>query len=665
MGGEKDPLFIVNSQLITKVTRTLIPLAAAIALTACGDDTPAKPEFPIAVPLDFETNPLRSESKVTRVHEAIAESISELRPGDCSALGDILADGFWARFGDPAKGRKVEDSTLAIHVLERSDAREMGPDEFVAAFHSILAGWQTIERSTFELDRFYLHPTGESATGRAELYLAGELVNGGRADCRLILDVALQDTLSGWCFRQIDLVKATTIDGEVKPFVDITRSSGFSAFMSRANRRMLQSFVDEHRVLALGGLSAVDWNRDGFPDVIVSLDGGFCTLLLNDGRGGFIPHKTPVELPRNCGVFLLHMDLDGDGKEELVSSRELDFVGETGHFGIYVQTEDGWEHRPKALTFANPIGLRGVKTQAVVPFDANGDGLMDLYFGVYGTAESRGEDYNLVESHDGGRNYLFINQGNLEFREESAERGLSGVQYTYVALPYDFDDDGDIDLFEGNDFGPNTLWLNDGKGHFQRDADSIIGKESAYSMGVTFGDHDDDGQPSLYVVNMSSEAGERIGRTLEGLSDEMRERVLTIASGNWLYNQGPDGEWKEEAAKFGCAEGEWGWGAMFCDLDGDGDEDLFATNGFTSHRDASLPDWDPYFWRQVAVDGVMLEMGADSYDANADSPFEGSYAGYQRDRLFYKADGDDDAFYDAAWHFGLDNLEDGRCALPI
>lgn len=655
----------MNSQLITKVTRTLLPTIAAIALGGCGGETEPELEFPIQAPAVLEGNSLRSEAKVARVHEAISETLAELSPGRWGALNGILTEGFRARFAEASAGSVVADSEFDIRVLEGADARGMDRSEFVRAFASVLEGWRTLERSSFELDRFYLDPSGERATGRAEIYLAGELSKGGRADYRLIADVALEDTMSGWCFTQLDLLKATSISGKVKPFVDITRSAGLSVFPSRANQQMLQSFMDDHRVLALGGITAADWNRDGFMDVIVSVDGSLCSVLVNDGRGGFIPQKGPIELPMNCGVFLLHMDLDGDGKEELVSSRELDYSGESGHFGIYVETESGWQPRLDALKFSNPAGLRGVKAQTVVPFDANGDGLLDLFFGVYGTGLSRGEGYNLVESHDGGRNYLFINQGNLQFREESEERGLSGVQYTYVALPYDFDGDGDTDLFEGNDFGPNKLWLNDGKGHFSADEDSALAQGSAYSMGVTLGDHDDDGRPSLYVVNMSSEAGERIARTSEGLSDEMRERVLTIASGNWLFNQGLDGEWIEQAAEFDCAEGEWGWGAVFCDLDGDGDEELFATNGFTSHHNPTLPDWDPYFWRQVATDGVLMEMGAKSYDVNADSPFEGSYAGYQRDRLFYKADGDDDHFYDTAWHYGLDNLEDGRCVLPF
>jgi len=646
------------------MARPRLLLTALFALTACSEAPPALPHVPVERPAEFVRSILRSEAAVAELHETMAKKLEQSAPGNIA----IDAAG---RFPDPREGRLVPDAALTIRVVDGPGDVLLSRKELRARLSELTAGWTELSRASFELDRFWLDVSGGRATGRAELYLAGPLASGGRADLRALFDVEFSKGLvGGWSLDVLDLFECTTIEGAVPLFRDVTAATGFTFGMSPANRALLQDFIDEHRVLALSGLSACDWNRDGHPDVIACLGGSLATLFLNDGQGGFVPRELPIEAPNDAGISALYADLDGDGFEELVSSRVLRFEGDQASCGLYVRDGDGWSLDEAAFTFRNDVGLRGVGVQTIVPIDIDEDGDLDLFFGVYGTHESRGEEYNLVEAHDGGYNHLFVNQGDLKFREETSLRGLGGKQYTYVALPHDFDHDGDTDLFEGNDFGPNVLWVNDGGGRFEPKGDSVFEGESAYTMGVTLADHDDDGEFSMYVVNMSSEAGERIGRIADDISERTRERVLTIAGGNFLYTDraatdGAERGWYEHARAARVAEGEWGWGAMFCDLDGDGDEELLATNGFTSHADPDLPDWDSLFWRQVATDGALLERGERTFDVNADQNFSGSYAGYQRDRLFYKADSDDDVFYDAAWHFGLDHIEDGRCVVPL
>ncbi len=638
--------------------RRLAPLLAL--LVACGDGS--APTFPIEPPATFVRSILRSEAIVDELHALVGAALERSAPGRVELAAP-------ARFPDPREGRTLPDARLEFRLTEGGGEEVLAPAALAARLSALTADWTELARRSFELDRFFLAEDGRRATGRAELRLAGPRRGGGRADLRATCEVEFRvDEAGAWRLAALDLVEAIWIAGEAPLFRDVTAATGFTFGMSEANRAMLQSFIDEHRVLALTGLSACDWNRDGFPDLVASMGGALAVLFLNDGAGGFVPRELPVEAPNDAGIFALVVDLDGDGVEEIVGSRVLRYAGDRASCGLYRREGDGWRLDGSAFTFANPVGLRGVAVQTIVPFDLEGDGDLDLFFGVYGTHESRGDSYNLVEAHDGGENHLFLNEGGLRFREVTAERGLGGVQYTYVALAHDFDGDGDTDLFEGNDFGPNRLWWNDGEGRFTSSGDAVFEGESAYTMGVTLADHDDDGRLSMYVVNMSSEAGERIGRIAGDLSERTRERILTIASGNFLYaEQVGEGapSWVPVPGAAGAAEGEWGWGAMFCDLDGDGDEELVALDGFTSHADPALPDWDSLFWRQVATDGALLERGAMSFDVNADQPFEGSYAGYQRDRLWVEPDGARGRFFDAAYLYGLDRIEDGRCVVPL
>ena len=634
--------------------RHLTPLAVLLAACSAGEEPP----FPIEPQVPFVRSILRSEAVVDELHERMEAALERSEPGRIELEAH-------ARFPDPREGRLLPDAHLEFRLTEGPGDEVLEPEQLAARLSELTAGWTELARRSFELDRLFLAEDGGRATGRAELRLAGPRAEGGRADLRATCEVEfLREQGAAWELARLDLVEASLVEGEVSLLRDISGPTGFGFGMSEANRLMLQSFIDEHRVLALTGLSACDWNRDGHPDLVASMGGALAVLFENDGSGGFLPRELPIEAPNDAGIFALVVDLDGDGVEELVSSRVLRYEGEEASCGLYQRSGDAWELDENAFTFANPVGLRGVAVQTIVPFDLEGDGDLDLFFGVYGTHDSRGDAYNLVEAHDGGANHLFLNEGGLRFREVTAERGLSGIQYTYVALPHDFDGDGDTDLFEGNDFGPNRLWWNDGAGHFTSSGEAFAEGESAYTMGVTLADHDDDGALSMYVVNMSSEAGERIGRIAGDLEDRTRERVLLIAAGNELHQE-TEGGWEAVPAASGAAEGEWGWGAMFFDLDGDGDEELIALDGFTSHSNPELPDWDSLFWRQVATDAALLERGAMSFDVNADQPFEGSYAGYQRDRLWVEPDGARGRFFEVAYLYGLDGLEDGRCVVPL
>ncbi|MFT7671118.1 MAG: tetratricopeptide (TPR) repeat protein [Planctomycetota bacterium] len=640
-----------------RIIHALLIAALACALSGCGGEP--RGEFPIHAPADVVHGILRSEAAAQLCQERVTAHLQ-------GSLLDALSADFVARFCVLTGGVVIADELLTIKVFDGTDGALLPGENFVERLSLFTHDWSEVVIAEFELDEFLLDTSGKRAAGRAELYLAGERKTGGRADFRAICEVDFErQDGANWLLRRLDLVRATSIVSEFSRFLDVSDATGLHQNVSDENAAMLQAYVDEHRTLSLGGLSAVDWNEDGSWDLLATLDDEISTLFLNDGEGGFVPAKLPPSAPHENGISLLHVDLDGDGVRELVSSKVGSYDGDRASAGLYHLEDGQWVLDPLAFTFENPIGLRGVSPTTVVPIDVNGDGLLDLFFGVYGTNSSRGENYNLVESHDGADNYLFINKGNLTFVEESELRGISGVQYTYVALPLDFDGDGDEDLFEGNDFGPNTLWLNDGSGHFRADEDSVFAGKSAYTMGVSLADHDDDGNLSLYVVNMSSEAGKRVSRIADGISEGMRQRIWTIADGNMLYTQDGDGDWIEVTSGSGTAEGEWGWGALFADVDGDGDDEIFATNGFTSHSNADLGDWDTYFWRQVATDGALLERGEKTHDINVDLRFEGSYAGRQRDRLFYAPSGDPDCFVDAAWHFGLDSSLDGRCVVFV
>jgi hypothetical protein len=157
-------------------------------------------------------------------------------------------------------------------------------------------------------------------------------------------------------------------------------------------------------------------------------------------------------------------------------------------------------------------GLEGRKgwKSGITMADVNGDGLLDIYVCHSGkdTPEQR-------------RNELFINKGNLKFEEMSKAYGVDDPSYSTVGAFFDYDHDGDLDLFilatnvkvirgmeldkarnEDDPYAGDKLLRNDGN-HFTdvTQKAGIVSNGLGYGLGVAIADLNKDGWPDIYVTN--------------------------------------------------------------------------------------------------------------------------------------------------------------------
>ncbi len=150
----------------------------------------------------------------------------------------------------------------------------------------------------------------------------------------------------------------------------------------------------------------------------------------------------------------------------------------------------------------------GWKT-GVTMADVNGDGLLDIYICYSGKdAAVRG-------------NQLFINQGNLHFKEEAAQYGLADSGYCTQAAFFDYDNDGDLDMFllrhsikkidngelatyrgQIDPLAGDKLYENR-NGHFVDVSQQAGLRQSplTFGLGIAIADINQDGWPDIYVTN--------------------------------------------------------------------------------------------------------------------------------------------------------------------
>lgn len=335
------------------------------------------------------------------------------------------------------------------------------------------------------------------------------------------------------------------------------------------NRR--ETFVDVTAKSGAGdtgaGMGALFFDGDGDGDLdLYVANYGRDTLLANDGRGGFEDVSAAAGLKHelwSASVVAADPDVDGDLDVYVTSYLDYDLekMPAANELGRY-QREDPIEMLPFAFPGQRNVYLRNVTS--------SGDG--------HPRFEDATEALGLADELGRGMQAVF----------------------------WDFDDDGDQDLYVANDVSYNVLFRNEGDGTF-RDVSFATGMDDPRGgMGVAVGDIEGDGDFDLFLTNWELEAN-AIYRNNVVSQSSRRHRVATFRDITVTAGLGPWGI------------GFTSWGVELFDADNDGDLDAFVANGYTSpdYESTGICIGQPNHWFENDGKGRFTEASASAGPALA------------------------------------------------
>lgn len=348
------------------------------------------------------------------------------------------------------------------------------------------------------------------------------------------------------------------------------------------------------------GAAIADYDGDGFEDIFVAGEAGDNHLWKNNHNATYTDMAATAGIPLTAAASVsgaTFADIDNDGHPDLL------LLGGPQATNIVL-------HNNGNGTFTDITATSGLAGSAVNNFSAtwgdyDNDGFLDVAI----------VDHADCSGHNAGV-HLYHNNQNLTFTEVTSFLGTTKISGRgLTAMFMDYNQDGRVDLFVGNDqgtnFGSNVLWRNDGSNGSGGWTFTDVSASSGFgiglaSMGMAVGDFNRDGQFDIYLTNFAA-------------APNPANNILWAGSsaGTFLQVQGDQqGGAHAKRATVPCLSPPGGqassvtWGTGFYDFNNDGWEDIWmagsgaGANGCTEIQNNTT--------LLLNLKGIFLDLGGEA-----------------------------------------------------
>ena len=307
------------------------------------------------------------------------------------------------------------------------------------------------------------------------------------------------------------------------------------------------------------------------------------------------------------------------------------------------------------ITFRHTDGSSGRRyvveamSTGIATVDYDGDGLIDVYF-------PNGAPLPGCKTDKPPRHALYRNLGGWRFQEVNDEAGVVCSAYGMGITIGDYDNDGFADIYL-NCFGKNVLYHNNGDGTFADvTRQAGVAGEDFVAAGACFLDIEGDGDLDLYVGNyIYLDCAAHVPRTERGHpaypSPQEYEPVLDT-----LYRNNGDGTFTDVTEQSGiAARAGRSMGMIAADYDNDGDTDVFICNDvqenffFRNDGEGNFEEFGVLAGVAMNRQGDLIaNMGVDCADYDHDGLLDFYTTNYQGQLPMLLRNFGDDVFDDVA-----------------
>lgn len=352
-----------------------------------------------------------------------------------------------------------------------------------------------------------------------------------------------------------------------------------------------------------GGVAAADFNRDGWIDLFFTANSSANKLYLNKGQMQFLDVTKAAGIEQRAGfdAGVTVVDVNADGWPDIYVTRGGG-NSEGGRFAnmLFINqgitnSEEGELPEVSFKEEAAQYGLaddnRGINATF---FDYDQDGDLDVF--IANTPDFVDKAADIIDLRQvpndpktlalKGFDRLYNNDGEGHFTDVSIAAGiLPDIGFGLNPQVGDLNQDGWLDIYVCNDFRiPDFAYLNNGDGTFREGRNELLKHMSFNSMGSDYADLNNDGLLDLFALDMNPEDYVRSKTTMAMTPlDRFAKMVEMDHHHQYMHNMlqlnNGNGSFREIANLAGVANTDWSWSCLLADFDLDGYNDIYVTNG--------------------------------------------------------------------------------------